>query len=81
MKLNDAARARMYALTSVACAIWLVQTCVEANTTGDLFSWSNIIFAICLVAVTVYCGINAVLGWNVKDQDGSRPAGSPPDER
>lgn len=63
MKLNDTARARLYALTCIACAIWLVQTCVEANAAGDLFSWSNIVFGACLAIVTVYCGVNAVRGW------------------
>ncbi|MUH59293.1 carbon starvation protein [Bifidobacterium sp. GSD1FS] len=58
----------MYALTSVACAIWLVQTCVEANANGDLLSWSNIIFALCLTIVTVYCAVNAVRGWVVTDK-------------
>lgn len=66
MKIDSAARARLYALTAIACAIWLVQTCVEANAAGDLFSWSNILFSICLIVVTGYCGVNAVLGWNTK---------------
>lgn len=71
MKIDSAARARLYALTAIACAIWLVQTCVEANAAGDLFSWSNILFSICLIVVTGYCGVNAVLGWNTK----STPSG------
>lgn len=67
MNITSAARARLYALTAVACAIWLVQTCVEANNAGELFSWSNVIFSICLIIVTGYCAVNAVLGWNTKE--------------
>ena len=62
MNITSAARARLYALTAVACAIWLAQTCVEANNAGELFSWSNVIFSICLIIVTGYCEVNAVLG-------------------
>ena len=64
MNITSAARARLYALTAVA---WLVQTCVEANNAGELFSWSNVIFSICLIIVTGYCAVNAVLGWNTKE--------------
>ena len=64
MNITSASRARLYALTAVACAIWLAQTCVEANNAGELFSWSNVIFSICLIIVTGYC---AVLGWNTKE--------------
>lgn len=69
MKIDSAARARLYALTAVACAIWLVQSSVEANKVGQLFTWSNIIFSICLAFVIVYCAVNAVLGWNTTDVD------------
>lgn len=79
MKLNEAARARLYAITALACAIWLVQNCVEANNNGDLFSWYNIVFILCLVVVTVYCGVSAVRGWTTKssdsEQDGSEKGG------
>ena len=81
MNITSAARARLYALTQtlnsqlrkswktvgMCCAIWLVQTCVEANNAGELFSWSNVIFSICLIIVTGYCAVNAVLGWNTKE--------------
>lgn len=67
MNITPAARARLYALTATVCAIWLVQTCVEANNAGELFSWSNVIFSICLIIVTGYCAVNAVLGWKTKE--------------
>ena len=65
---------RLYALTAVACAIWLFQNCVEANASGDLLSWSNIILSICLIIVTGYCAVNAVLGWNTKSADTEDPS-------
>ena len=70
MNINSTARARLYALTAVACAIWLFQNCVEANASGDLLSWSNII----LIIVTGYCAVNAVLGWNTKSADTEDPS-------
>ena len=71
MNINSTARARLYALTAVACAIWLFQNCVEANASGDLLSWSNIILSICLIIVTGYCAVNAVLGWNTRTRSGT----------
>ena len=73
MNINSTARARLYALTAVACAIWLFQNCVEVNASGDLLSWSNIILSICLI-VTGYCAVNAVLGWNTKSADTEDPS-------
>lgn len=78
MNINSTARARLYALTAVACAIWLFQNCVEANASGDLLSWSNIILSICLIIVTGYCAVNAVLGWNTKSADTEDPPSRPP---
>lgn len=77
MNINSTARARLYALTAVACAIWLFQNCVEANASGDLLSWSNIILSICLIIVTGYCAVNAVLGWNTKSADTEDPPSRP----
>ena len=74
MNINSTARARLYALTAVACAIWLFQNCVEANASGDLLSWSNIILSICLIIVTGYCAVNAVLGLNTKSADTEDPS-------
>ncbi len=67
MNITSAARARLYALPAVARSIWHDQPSVEANTSGDLYSWSNVIFSICLIIVTGYCAVNAVLGWNTKE--------------
>ena len=80
MNITSAARARLYALTAVACAIWLVQTCVEANNAGELFSWSNVIFSICLIIVTGYCAVNAVLGWNTKERHSQATQTNTPNE-
>ncbi|EFA23623.1 hypothetical protein [Bifidobacterium gallicum] len=63
MKLNAASRARLYALTSVATAIWFVQNIVQTQVDGTLFTWSNIIFSLCILIVCVYCAVNAVKGW------------------
>ena len=56
MKINDKARSRMYGLTAVACALWLIQSLAEASRDGSLLSWSTIVFSLCLTVVTAYCG-------------------------
>lgn len=69
MKLNDASRARLYALTCLATLIWLVQTITQSHADGTLFSWSSIIFILCIATVTVYCGYCAFTTWNTKHAD------------
>lgn len=71
MKLTTSARARLYAITGVACIIWLVQTLIEAHGDGTLFSWATIVLALCLIVVSVYCVANAVRDWNA-DARGTR---------
>ena len=39
MKLTARSTSRMYALTCLACVIWLWQSLVEANNDGSLFNW------------------------------------------
>ncbi|OZG48963.1 carbon starvation protein [Bombiscardovia coagulans] len=62
MQITGKARARMYALTALACALWLVQSLVEASKDGSLLHWSTIVFSLCLGVVTMYCGCCA---WKV----------------
>lgn len=63
-------RARLYALTALACAIWLAQSLVEAYDDGSIWSWANIIFSLCLAVVIGYTAYNAVHGWNAPEQSG-----------
>ena len=66
MKLTTSGRARLYAITSASCIIWLVQSVIEANEDGTLFSYATIILSLCLVFVSGYCAFNAIRDWNVK---------------
>ena len=52
MKLTTSGRARLYAITSASCIIWLVQSVIEANEDGTLFSYATIILSLCLVFVS-----------------------------
>ncbi len=45
MKLTTSGRARLYAITSASCIIWLVQSVIEANEDGTLFSYATISFS------------------------------------
>ncbi|ETY72296.1 hypothetical protein [Bifidobacterium moukalabense] len=74
MKLTTSGRARLYAITSVACIIWLVQSVIEANADGTLFSYATIILSLCLAFVSGYCAFNAIRYWNVKDKESRHEA-------
>ena len=63
MKLTARSTSRMYALTCLACVIWLWQSLVEANNDGSLFNWATIVFSLCLLVVIGWSGWNAVAGW------------------
>ncbi|WP_196779085.1 carbon starvation protein [Bifidobacterium choloepi] len=67
MKLTTSSRARLYALTCLATVIWFVQSITQAEADGTLFSWSSIIFLLCLTVVIGYTGYSAVKDWNVPD--------------
>lgn len=62
MQIDEKARSRLYALTAIACAIWLIQSIIEASRDGSLLTWPTIIFSLCLAAVTTYCSICAWRG-------------------
>lgn len=52
-------RVRMYILTAVLSAIWLCQSLVEAYRAGLLFTWYNMLFALCLLCVVAHCAYSA----------------------
>ena len=43
MKLTARSTSRMYALTCLACVIWLWQSLVEANKDGSQFNWAAVL--------------------------------------
>ena len=75
-KLNTRATARLYAITCVACIVWLAQSLVEAESDGTIGHWSTIVFALCLLVVIAWTGYNAFTGWN-KDDAENDEAGTP----
>lgn len=79
MKLTARSTSRMYALTCLACVIWLWQSLVEANNDGSLFNWATIVFSLCLLVVIGRSGRNAVAGWNAKETEAAT-AGAKDDE-
>lgn len=72
MQLNERARARLYALTALACVLWLGQSLYEANKDGSLTSWATWVFAACLLVVIGWTGYNAWVGL-VKSADEESP--------
>ena len=67
MRLNTHSTARLYALTCLACVIWLAQSLMQAQADGSLLDWSTIVFSLCLLVVIGWCARCAVVGWNTKD--------------
>lgn len=80
MQLNERARARLYALTALACVLWLGQSLYEANKDGSLTSWATWVFAACLLVVIGWTGYNAWIGL-VKSADEESPVEEKSDEK
>lgn len=78
MKLSDHAHGRLYALTSLASLIWLVQSLTQAHADGSLLTWPTAIFSLCLaivVAYTGYCGFRMIRS-TASNASASEPSGA-----
>ncbi|MCH4160150.1 carbon starvation protein [Bifidobacterium sp.] len=62
MKLNASAQAKLYAMTALACGIWLIQSLYESTQDGSLTAWSTLVFSACLLVVILHSARQAVLG-------------------
>lgn len=71
--MDERFRMRLYAITSVACAAWLVQTVNETTQDGTIATAPSLILLVCLAVAVVYTGVNAFLLWR-------RPVGDDPDD-
>lgn len=67
--MNEKFRMRLYAMTSVACVAWLVQSTMEAKGDGTLWTAPSIILLVCQVIAILYTGVNAFLIWMRSDND------------
>lgn len=61
--MNDRSRMMLYALTAVACVIWIWQSVKESMNDGTIISTSNIIFLVCIGIAAIYCAANALILW------------------
>ncbi|WP_223851976.1 hypothetical protein [Bifidobacterium myosotis] len=83
--MNDRSRMMLYALTAVACVVWIWQSVQESMTDGTMISTSNIIFLVCIGIAAVYCAANALILWwrqpgKNDDEDGQEPSETADDE-
>ncbi|MFT8988091.1 MAG: hypothetical protein ABF966_07650 [Bifidobacterium psychraerophilum] len=62
MKLSTSAQAKLYAMTALACGIWLIQSVYESMQDGSLLSWPTLIFSACLLVVILHTTHQAVSG-------------------
>ena len=61
--MNDRSRMMLYALTAVACVMWIWQSVKESMNDGTIISTSNIIFLVCIGIAAIYCAANAIIVW------------------
>lgn len=61
--MNNRSRMMLYALTAVACVVWIYQSVKESMSDGTIISTSNIIFLVCIGIAAVYCAANALIIW------------------
>ena len=59
--MNDRSRMMLYALTAVACVMWIWQSVKESMNDGTIISTSNIIFLVCIGIAAIYCAANALM--------------------
>lgn len=59
--MTEKAQSRLYALTALACVIWLVQSTIEAVGDGTMWSIWNLFFTLALLIVIGWTGFNAVV--------------------
>ena len=52
--MNDRSRMMLYALTAVACVMWIWQSVKESMNDGTIISTSNIIFLVCIGIAAIY---------------------------
>ncbi|MCI1936148.1 MAG: hypothetical protein LKJ44_06295 [Bifidobacteriaceae bacterium] len=58
--MTDKAQSRLYAVTSIACIVWLITSSVDASKTGTMFSIWNLFFSLCLLVVIGWTGWQAI---------------------
>lgn len=67
--MTEKAQSRLYALTALACIIWLVQSTVEAVNDGSMWSIWNLFFTLALLIVIGWTGFNAVILMRKTDKE------------
>ncbi|MCI1901174.1 MAG: hypothetical protein LKI93_00335 [Bifidobacteriaceae bacterium] len=58
--MTEKAQSRLYAVTALACIVWLIQSSIEASKDGSLLTIWNIFFSICLLVVIAWTGYRAI---------------------
>ncbi len=70
--MNDIAKMRLYALTSITCFAWLVQAMFQDRQKGQMWSSLSLIFYGCMIFVVLYTAYSAVQIWKMKETPGKR---------
>lgn len=66
--MNDTAKARLYALTSIASFAWLLQAMLQNRQKGQMWSALNLIFYGSMIIVILYTAYSAVQMWKMKEK-------------
>lgn len=73
--MNNKAKMRLYALTSIVCFAWLVQTMLQNRENGQMWSLLSLIFYGCMILVVLYTAFSAVQIWKTKDKMANKEDG------
>lgn len=66
--MNDKAKSRLYALTSITCFAWLVQAMLQDRQKGQMWSLLSLIFYGCIMIVILYTAYSAVQMRKMKEK-------------
>ncbi|MFV0556495.1 MAG: hypothetical protein ACK5LM_05290 [Lactovum sp.] len=66
MEMTDKAKSRLYALTSIACGVWLIQAVMKAVEQGQFWSYLNLIFYFSMLIVISYTSYSAYELWKLE---------------
>lgn len=66
--MNDKAKSRLYALTSITCFAWLIQAMFQDNQKGHMWSLLNLIFYGSIIFVILYTAYSAVQMHKLKEE-------------
>lgn len=85
---SNRSRGFLYAVTNIACLIWLITSVVDFNKKGTITHWSSILFIVCIVLILILTAWQTIVAFyadvkqdeeNGKDEKNDTTENSPSD--